>query len=908
MTDILLKIRPSKTKEESKAPKRGPLLMEQAFAAMHDVQRKGGKVNLELGMLHDKICFFVRTSAKFASMVEGQMYAQYPDIDAEQIDPAVPNVQADEVVHSCLLRLSSPDVFPIKRHPQFDDLLNRVTIDPLSGISSTLAKYPQKGMRGHIAISIQPIGSRYRRRVLKFLPLLSKGLPKKWNWYRMLFTRVHCARGWKRLALFPLDVLMGGFRSIFHGVELQSALSTTMTESRRDTLLEREVQSSSRSHDREDDLQGAKDKMNKLLFKTIIQLSVIAGKHDANAARIKLQEMISSFKQFDLPHSNSFVAVQQRKTSLTVPPLSHKGSYLLSHEELATIWHLPTVLVKTPNIDWVMSRKLEPPNELPIEGNLTLIGESVFRSKRTKFGIKQDDRRRHTYTIGKTGMGKSTLLENMIFSDIHAGNGLAVLDPHGDLADAVLRMIPKERTNDVVLFDPTDTEYPISFNMLECKSDAQRPLITSGLMGVFTKIWPDVWSGRMEHILRNTLLALLESPGNSMLGIMRMYADNAFKDKVVEHLTDPLVRSFWEDEYGSWTEKFRSEAVAAIQNKVGQLLSTPIIRNIVGQVSSSLDIRHAIDSKKIIIANLSKGKLGEDNSSFLGSMLVTKFQIDAMSRADIPEHERHDFYLYVDEFQNFATNAFATILSEARKYRLNLTMANQYIGQLSPDKSNTMLRDAVFGNVGSIVSFQVGSEDAEEIAKQFGDESLIEDIVGLPKYHAYMRLMIDGITSHPFSVATLPPPTFEQDVGRVEKIRAHSRERYAMQRSIVEDKIKKWALSAKESRGKQKSDAKVKEKELEEIKKAKKKGMKLAEYRTWRDREMWTNSYNALKKKLTNEGSLSDAEKKEMEELQKKISTAGGPTVRPADPERSRRAEPGKNAEENRREYNKTEI
>jgi type IV secretory pathway TraG/TraD family ATPase VirD4 len=277
-------------------------------------------------------------------------------------------------------------------------------------------------------------------------------------------------------------------------------------------------------------------------------------------------------------------------------------------------------------------------------------------------------------------------------------------------------------------------------------------------MAVFTKLWPDVWSGRMEHILRNTLLALIEADGNSMLGIMRMYADSSFRKRILERVQDPLVRSFWEDEFASWTEKFRTEAVAAIQNKVGQLLSTPLIRNIVGQVRSTLDLRHAMDTGKIVIANLSKGKLGEDNANFLGSMLTTKFQIDAMSRANVPEEERRDFSLYVDEFQNFATESFATILSEARKYRLHLTMANQYLSQLVPDKSNTLLRDAVFGNVGTIVCFQVGSEDAEVVSEQFGDEELRDDIVSLPKYHAYMRLMIDGVTSRPFSMVTLPPP------------------------------------------------------------------------------------------------------------------------------------------------------
>ena len=903
MVDTILKIRPAKIKEETMIIKRGPLLMEQAFAALHNLGTHC--LSLHIGTLDGKICFFARTKKHIAPIVENQIYAQYPDIDVTEIDPSCLEPKEGEEVLCTVLRLSAPTMFPIKRHPQFDDLLNKVTIDPLSAITSTLTRFPSSSMRGYITVTVRPIGRRFRKRALRFLPLITKGLSRRWEWYRHLFTRAHLSRGWEHILWFPVDMVMGGFRSWFVNIGNLPAPSTS--DSPITSADEGSERLAGRSHDREDAIQGAKDKMQRLLFETSITVSVIAKSSERIAAKAKLEEIAGGFKQFALPHSNSFREGAIRTRS-GLPHMLERHACILSNEELATIWHLPTIVVKTPNIDWVMSRNLEPPHELPIcrneevedtgtarvksaqgDAELTALGASVFRGRRVSFGIKQDDRRRHLYAIGKTGMGKSTLLENMIFSDIHAGKGLAVIDPHGDLADAVLRMIPKERTNDVVLFDPTDMEYPVSFNMLECTTPEQRPLIASGLMAVFTKIWPDVWSGRMEHILRNTLLALLESPGNSMLGILRMYADDAFCKKLISHLTDPLVRSFWEDEYMNWSANFRTEAVAAIQNKVGQLLTTPIIRNIVGQSTSKLDIRHAMDTGKIIIANLSKGKLGEDNSSFLGSMLVTKFQIDAMSRADLPEKERRDFYLYVDEFQNFAMASFATILSEARKYRLNLTMANQFIGQLTPDKSSTMLRDAVFGNVGTIVSFQIGSEDAEEIAAQFGDESLEEDILGLPKYHAYMRLMIDGLTSRPFSVATLPPPNFSQDKGRIEKIRSHSRERYAAERSTVEEKISKWAASAKEAKNEQKKGEKLKEKELEEIKKAKKKGMKLAEYRLWRDREMWTNELNALKKKQNLGEELSADELKRTEELSAKLSAVGGPTVEAADPKKLKR-------------------
>jgi hypothetical protein len=394
-------------------------------------------------------------------------------------------------------------------------------------------------------------------------------------------------------------------------------------------------------------------------------------------------------------------------------------------------------------------------------------------------------------------------------------------------------------------------------------------------MGVFTKLWPDVWSGRMEHILKNALLALLESEGSSMLGILRMFVDDVYRKKVVDHVQDPFVKAFWEAEYATWTEKYRVEAIAAIQNKIGQLIGTPLIRNIVGQVHSTLDLRHAMDTGKIVLINLSKGRIGEGTSAFLGSMLVTKFKIDAMSRADIPEEQRREFCLYVDEFQNFATKSFAEILSEARKYKLALTMANQYIGQLVTGDKDSSLRDAIFGNVGSLVSFQIGSDDAEELSMQFEEMVSPKDILSLPKYNAYVRLMIDGIPSKPFSVGTLPPPKFEVDEEQVEKYRELSRERYTEKRAVVEEKIIRWAASAMEAQTARVAVEKSKEKEEEEIKKAKAKKMTLAQYRAWRDREMWMNLYNALrKKKLT--APLTKEEETQWADLEQKLTASGG--------------------------------
>jgi type IV secretory pathway TraG/TraD family ATPase VirD4 len=419
-----------------------------------------------------------------------------------------------------------------------------------------------------------------------------------------------------------------------------------------------------------------------------------------------------------------------------------------------------------------------------------VIGRTNFRGRRDLFGIKNVDRRRHIYIIGKTGMGKSVLLENMIFSDVQSGRGLAVIDPHGDLADAVINFVPSSRTNDVVILDPSDSAFPFAFNMLEGggSSPDKMNLIASGLLGVFKKMYAESWGPRLEHILRNCILALAENENTSILGIMRILVDEEYRRKMVANVTNPLVRSFWIDEFGKMQDKLRTEAISPIQNKVGQFLSSPMVRNILGQVKSTVNIRFMMDTGKIVIVNLSKGKMGEDNSSLMGSLLITKFQLDAMSRADVAEKDRKDFYLYVDEFQNFATDAFATILSEARKYKLNLTMANQYINQMPEE-----VRDAVFGNVGSILNFQVGFDDAEYFSNQFSEEALPNDIVTLAKYNAYTKLMIDGMPSKTFSVATLPPPELTFEEGRREKIIRLSRERYCTPREVVEDKIARWA-------------------------------------------------------------------------------------------------------------------
>ncbi len=420
---------------------------------------------------------------------------------------------------------------------------------------------------------------------------------------------------------------------------------------------------------------------------------------------------------------------------------------------------------------------------------VTYIAETDSRSKRKVFGIKNKDRSRHMYVIGKTGMGKSTILENMAVQDIKNGEGLAFVDPHGKSADLLLDYIPKERIGDVIYFAPFDTDFPIAFNVMEDIGYDKRHLVMSGLMSAFKKIWVDAWSPRMEYILGNTLLALLEYPDSTLLSINRMFSDKEYRKLVVNNVTDSTVKAFWEEEFARYTDRFAAEATPAIQNKVGQFTSNPIIRNIIGQPKSSFNLRDIIEEKKILIINLSKGKIGEANANLLGSMLITKLYLSAMSRADMEEKDLKkapNFFLYVDEFQSFANESFADILSEARKYKLNLTVAHQYIEQMADE-----VKEAVFGNIGTMISFRVGAYDAEVLEKEFAPKFSAEDLVNLGFAQIYLKLMIDGVSSNPFSAKTLPPIELPEVSWRNDMVN-HSREKYSYSKKEVEEHIKNW--------------------------------------------------------------------------------------------------------------------
>ena len=459
-----------------------------------------------------------------------------------------------------------------------------------------------------------------------------------------------------------------------------------------------------------------------------------------------------------------------------------------SFSEVINLFHIPTKDYFIKGLDYTLYRKLPYPSNIPAQYSeederlITILWNTDYRGDKVTFWIKQEDKFRHMYIVGKTWTGKSTFISNMIISDMKAGNGLCVLDPHGELVDDILDTIPSHRINDVILFDISDTEYPIGFNLLQADNEDEKNRIASGVVSTFQKLFDNSWGPRLEYILRNVVLTIIDYPNATLMHILRILTDKNFREEVISYVKDEVILKFWNNEFNKWQDKQREEAIWPITNKVWQFLSSRLVRNVFGQPRSRLSMRKAMDEGKIVLVNLSKGKIGEDNANMIGSLLVTKIQIDAMARADTAAHLRRPFYLYIDEFQNFATRSFATILSEARKYKLSLIVANQYTSQLDEE-----IKNAIFGNVGSIVSFTLGYDDATLMTSQFKELVGVNDLISLPKYTAYARMMIDGISSDPFSMKTLPPCPSEWGEEYIEKIRKQSRQRYAMERSKLED-------------------------------------------------------------------------------------------------------------------------
>jgi hypothetical protein len=533
-------------------------------------------------------------------------------------------------------------------------------------------------------------------------------------------------------------------------------------------------------------------KFEKYYFKAKLRVCCL-GK-DTFTTRRYLDALVRSFDSFDNGALNGIEGGRVRKGQEALLPYQarelKRGGYCFNVEELASLYHFPSEGLPLANVVKVLSKKAEPPQDLPKaqflqDSETSAFGVTNFRNEAIPFGIKRSDRRRHVYVIGKTGVGKSKLLQLLMLADIKHGRGFAVLDPHGDLAEEILAYIPPERVDDVIYFNPADEESPVAFNPLEAVQPEYKQQVVTGFVSIFKKLFAFDWTSRLEHMLRYTTLALLDTHGSTIVDIVKLLTDKSFRQEVVANIQDPVVKNFWTHEFATWNEKFDNEAIVPLLNKVGEFVSSPQIRRTIGQPKSSFNFHEIMDKQKILIMNLSSGKIGEDNAALLGSMIVTHIQQAAMARARLPEAQRKDFYLYVDEFQNFATSAFAQILSEARKYRLCLTVAHQYIGQISED-----IRKTVLGNIGSMIVFRVGSEDAQALATELAPVFTPEDMLNLDMRDMYLKISIDGKTSPPFSGRTITFPQPEKDLSQ--EVIASSRAKFATSKDAYVEESEIW--------------------------------------------------------------------------------------------------------------------
>ena len=739
------------------------LAAEQLFASLHGILRdkrelklsRGAQEHLsfEVASVNGQIRFYVWTPRSLQSFVEGQIYAQYPTVQIHQASEDYTEHERDHsVTYTTEMTLTASEFLPIKTFQTFE-------VDPLAGITGTLAKLESTGEELWIQVLAKPVEDSWQIEADHWISRLREGsasiLPSvggSMRWLGGLFAAL-----WRP----PEEGLAGG-----KGPEISERNKTRIAE--------------------------AEKKATKLGYEVKIRLAYL-GENQTNA-KLRMQALVGTFKQFNATNLNGFKPIKAAYGKEFLEKYRRRAffgeGFILNIEELASVFHLPHTNVETPNIVWASAKTAEPPSKLPVltgsdtnDDQISAFGVTNFRGINHQFGMLRYDRSRHVYIIGQTGAGKSGLLELFALSDIFHNQGYAIIDPHGDFAINNMKFIPGSRLNDVVYFNPADTAYPLGFNPLEVTNPNQKTNISSEVIGVLKRMFGESWGPRLEYILRYTILALLDRPETTMLDITRMLTDKTFRKETLGYCRDTVVLQFWNVEFASWNDKFVAEAVAPVLNKVGAFTANPIIRNIIGQPKSTFNIRQIMDEGKILIVNLSKGLIGEDNAAILGSFLVTKIQLAAMSRSDIPDiRDRRPFYLYVDEFQNFATDSFATILSEARKYGLNLTVANQYISQM-----NETVRDAVFGNVGTMISFRVSADDAPILAKQFEPNFEAVDLLQMHNRNFVINMVIGGEKTPAFSARTLELPPSQAD--NTLHIIEHSRRMYSRSREDVEKEI-----------------------------------------------------------------------------------------------------------------------
>jgi len=726
--------------------------------------------SFEIACTDKKISFFINCPKHLQELVEKQLQAQYPHAFVEQVKGYNP-FRGSKQIEVEELQLNKQYIYPFRTYKNMES-------DPLNSITNAMSKLAENEGAA-VQYIISPAGTSWQGRPRHMALEIQQGKNPE------MVERGHV-----------YQLLLGLVRGVGRGLAGVKSNQGQASHAHKDlsgygspiqlTPMQQEI------------VKKLEEKASRPGYKVNVRL--VTSSDSPGGASIHMKNLLAAFLQFNMPPFNGFRPKRRDKNDILKDYIfrvfrdnGRKG--ILNTEELASLWHLPTPYVETPNIKWLVSKKAPPPINLPKEG--LLLGRSIYRGQETPVFMAKDDRRRHTYILGRTGGGKSVLMANMAIQDIKNGEGLCVIDPHGDLIQDILARAPKERAEDIIVFEPFDMDRPMGLNMLEVDSEEQKDFAVQEMISIFYKLVTDpaMLGPMFEHNMRNAMLTLMadeEHPG-TITDIPRIFTDTEFQKYKTGKVKDPVVRLFWEKEMAKTSDFHKSEMLGYLISKVGRFVENAMMRNIVGQSKSGFNFRRIMDEGKVLLVNLSKGRTGEINAKLLGLIFVSKIQIAALSRADIPEDQRKDFYLYVDEFQNFITDAFASILSEARKYKLNLIIAHQYLGQLEQQAgaqgaASKDLRDAVFGNAGTMMTFRTGAEDAEVLAKEFAPTFNEFDLVNIDRFNTYVKLMINGTASKPFNMATNPlPPGANEELANA--IRQLSRLKYGRPRAEVEEEI-----------------------------------------------------------------------------------------------------------------------
>ncbi len=780
----VLEVQLSRNDDQKRDIQASSLSAENMFSALHGLLKDDSamqeRVSFEMVASGDRgIRFYVTTPSNILKFVESQIYAQYPDAHISVVSDYTPAINTSHTEYKVsTISFTKPDFYPIKSFRDFET-------DPISSMSSSVSNL-LGGEEVWFQVLVRPIADKWQQEGFDYVNKVREGADpgKTRSAYNIFFDVIK-----KEIVEIVSGVITGLFTTPAQGTEVKGKYITTPPKI---------------SAAKETELKSIENKLSRMGFETVVR--VVSASTSMDRVDTNMRGIIASLNQFSGTSLNSFSSSEESNKVAALSDYKNREfdpsrCLILNTEELATIFHFPLSNIDTPNISWVYSRKSEPPANLPTE-NCTYIGETLYRNKSVKFGIRNDndDRLRHLYVIGKSGTGKSSLFVTMLSQDIANGQGAAILDPHGETIENILDRIPDNRVEDVIYMDPSDTEFPVALNLLEIDDQSQKNLMASGLVSAIKQHFDFSWGPRLEYLLNYCVLTLLEVPGTTMLGITRLLEDQNYLNYILHSVRDPLVKKFWDEEFKQMkgNQKLVTEAISPIQNKVNRFLASTTIRNILGQRRSTIDIWDAMNSGKILLMNLSKGKIGQDNANLLGALLVSRIQFYALQRAKIPNDRRRPFYLYVDEFQNFATGSFEEILSESRKYKLGLNLTHQFTGQLPEN-----LLKAVYGNVGTIMTFSLGAPDAKELSKEFAPYFTEEDIISLERFQIYTKLMVDGMTSHPFSAKIIVPWADDFIVPKTsnrEKVLQRSREKYGVPREKVEGRVNKW-LTTKFDKG-----------------------------------------------------------------------------------------------------------